>query len=350
MTETAEDFAGRLTNAIDGAGLVLLTSIGHQTGLFDHLAALGDATSAEIAKTAGLDERYVREWLGGMTVGDVVTYDSDAGTYRLPAHRAAMLTRSAGLNNMARLTQYIPLLCEVEQQILPRFREGGGLPYSAYPRFHSVMAERSGEVFDYALIDQILPLVDGLPTRMLAGVDVADFGCGSGHAIGLMARAFPASRFTGVDISEEATAAGADAAGSAGLINVTFQARDLAELTDRAVYDVVTVFDAIHDQAQPATVLANIHRALRPGGTLLMADIKASSHLEDNVGGPMNTYRYTASLMHCMPVSLGMDGVGLGTMWGRQLAESMLVDAGFSDVRVTELDADTSNFYYIAHV
>ena len=126
MTETTEDFAGRLTAAIDAAGLVLLASIRHQTGLFDHMAALGPATSAEIARTAGLVERYVREWLSGMTVGDVVAFDSAAGTYRLPQHRAAMLTRSAGLDNMARLTQYVPLLCEVEQQIIPAFARVAG--------------------------------------------------------------------------------------------------------------------------------------------------------------------------------------------------------------------------------
>jgi len=95
-----------------------------------------------------------------------------------------------------------------------------------------------------------------------------------------------------------------------------------------ASYDVITVFDAIHDQAQPARVLENIHRALRPGGVLLMADIKASSRLEDNVDTPMSTYLYTTSLMHCMTVSLALGGAGLGAVWGTQLATSMLADAG----------------------
>ena len=98
---------------------------------------------------------------------------------------------------------------------------------------------------------------------------------------------------------------------------------------------MITVFDAIHDQAQPARVLRNIYRALRPGGILLMVDIKASSQLEDNVGVPLATYLYTVSTMHCMSVSLGLDGAGLGTCWGRQLATSMLADAGFGDVTVT---------------
>ncbi|MGA7051693.1 MAG: methyltransferase, partial [Mycobacterium sp.] len=112
--------------------------------------------------------------------------------------------------------------------------------------------------------------------------------------------------------------------------------------------DVITVFDAIHDQAQPARVLENIYRALRTGGVLLMADIKASSRLEDNVGVPMSTYLYTTSLMHCMTVSLALDGVGLGAVWGTQLATSMLADAGFADVRVAEVESDPINAYYIA--
>ncbi len=108
--------------------------------------------------------------------------------------------------------------------------------------------------------------------------------------------------------------------------------RDVATLDVADAYDVITVFDAIHDQAHPARVLANIYRALRPGGVFLMVDIKASSRLEDNVGVPFASYLYTVSTMHCMSVSLGLDGDGLGTVWGRQLATSMLADAGFGDV------------------
>jgi len=177
---------------------------------------------------------------------------------------------------------------------------------------------------------------------------VADFGCGSGHAINVTARAFPASRFTGIDFSEEAIAAGTREAAHLGLTNATFESHNLAQLDKVEAYDVITVFDAIHDQAQPAQVLENIYRALRPGGVFLMADIKASSRLEDNVDVPMSTYLYTVSLMHCMTVSLALDGAGLGAAWGTQLATSMLGDAGFADVRVAEIESDPINNYYIA--
>lgn len=347
-SETTEEFSERMVAAIDGAALAILCSVGHQTGLLETMAGLPPSTSAEIAEAAGLNERYVREWLGGMTTGRVVEYDAAAATYALPAHRAGVLTRAAGPRNLAVVSQFVPLLSEVEQKIIGCFRAGGGLHYSEYPRFHALMAQVSGMVFDGGLIDIVLPLVDGLVERLRSGVDVADVGCGSGHASNLMAQAFPASRFTGIDFSAEGIAAGVAEAARLGLDNSAFESHDLTRLDKVDAYDVVTAFDTIHDQAQPARVLENIYRALRPGGVLLMADVKASSRLEENLGHPMGTYLYTTSMMHCMTVSLALDGAGLGAVWGRQLAESMLADAGFGDVTVAEIDTDPFNYFYIA--
>ncbi len=346
--ESTQQFAERIIGAIDSASMAILLSIGHQTALFDTMADLPPATSTQIADAAGLNERYVREWLGGLTAARVIDYDPGTQAYSLPRDRAAVLTRAAGPDNLARVAQFIPLLGEVEQKVIGCFRDGGGLAYSDYPRFHSLMAEQSGEVFDAALVDVILPLADGLPARLREGAQVADIGCGSGHAVNVMAKAFPASSFTGIDFSADAVAVGAAEAERTGLGNVSFLARDAAALDIADAYDVITAFDAIHDQAHPARVLENIHRALRPGGTLLMVDIKASSQLQDNVGIPFATYLYTVSTMHCMSVSLGLDGMGLGTVWGRQLATVMLADAGFSDVRCTEIETDPINYYYVA--
>jgi len=346
--ETAEAFTERMVGAIDGASLAILVSVGHQTGLLDTMAGLPPSTSAEIADAAGLTERYVREWLGGMTTGRIVEYDAATATYSLPAHRASVLTRAAGADNLAVVAQFIPLLSEVEQKIIGCFRAGGGLPYSEFPRFHALMAEMSGAVFDGSLIDVVLPLADGLVERLRSGADVADFGCGSGHAVNLMAQAFPASRFTGIDFSEEAIATGIAEAARLGLTNTAFESHDLTRLNKDAAYDVITAFDTIHDQAQPARVLENLYRALRPGGVLLMADVKASSRLEENVGAPLSTYLYATSMMHCMTVSLALDGAGLGAAWGQQLAISMLADAGFHDVLVAETESDPFNNYYIA--
>ncbi len=346
--EATEEFAQRIVGTIDAASVALLLSIGHQTALFDTLATLPPATSTQIADASGLNERYVREWLGGVVASRIVDYNPAAQTYSLVPERAAVLTRAAGPDNLASLAQFIPLLGEVEQKVITCFRNGGGLSYSEYPRFHTLMAEQSGQVFDAALVDGILPMAEGLPERLRTGADVADFGCGSGHAVNVMAQAFPASRFVGIDFSDEGIGVGAREARQLGLDNASFLAADVAEYREADAFDVITAFDAIHDQAHPGRVLQNIYRALRPGGTFLMVDIKSSSRVEDNVGVPLATYLYTVSTMHCMSVSLGLQGDGLGTCWGRELALSMLADAGFTDVEVREIDSDPINFYYVA--
>ena len=344
----AKEFGHRMLGVVNDAAIALLLSIGHQTGLFDRMASLASATSAEIASAAGLDERHVREWLGGMVCAAIIDHDSTTHTYHLPAHHASALTRAGGPDNVAKMAQYIALLGEVEQRIVGCFHNGGGLPYTAFPRFHALRAEESREVVDAALIATILPLVDGLTERLRAGIDVADFGCGSGHAINVMAQAFPASRFTGYDFSEEAIARARAEAAELGLTNARFAAQDLAVLHAPDAFDAIVVFDAIHDQVHPDQVLTNIHHALRPGGDFLMVDIKASSELAQNRDIPWASWLYTVSTMHCMTVSLSAGGAGLGTAWGQELAVSMLADAGFTGVNVAEVDSDPFNNYYVA--
>ncbi|MCP5366827.1 MAG: class I SAM-dependent methyltransferase [Hyphomicrobiales bacterium] len=344
----AEAFAGRMVDILNGASLALMTSIGHRTGLFDTMAVMAPAGSAAIAARAGLDERYVREWLGAMVTGAVVEHDPVAGTYRLPAAHAACLTRAATPDNIAAFTQYVGILGGVEDAVVDCFRTGGGVPYSAYHRFHEVMAEDSGQTVLPALVDRILPLVPGLVARLEAGIEVLDVGCGRGRAMNLLARAFPRSRFLGYDLSEEAICAARAEARAQGSRNVLFLQRDLTDFDEPAQFDLVTAFDAIHDQARPDAVLAGIHRALRPGGTFLMQDIAASSHLHHNLDHPIGPFLYTISTMHCMTVSLAQGGAGLGTAWGRELAQQMLAEAGFTAVRIHNLAYDIQNDYYVA--
>jgi 2-polyprenyl-3-methyl-5-hydroxy-6-metoxy-1,4-benzoquinol methylase len=344
----AEAFAERMLDVLNGAAISLMTSIGHQVGLFDTMADLPSATSQQIADAAGLNERYVREWLGVMVTGGVVDHDPLAGTYALPPEHAAWLTRAAGTDNLALQAQYIPLLAQVEQPLIDCFRNGGGVPYAAYPRFQRLMAEESGAVHDAALIDTVLPLVPGLPERLQAGIEVADVGCGQGHAINLMAQAYPASRFVGYDFSEEGVRAARAEAERMGLTNTRFEARDVTVLGARERFDLVTAFDAIHDQARPAEVLAGIAEALRPDGVFLMVDIGASSDVHENMTFPMAPFLYTISCMHCMTVSLALDGAGLGAMWGERKAREMLAEAGFRRVEVERIADDLFNSYYVA--
>ena len=165
-----------------------------------------------------------------------------------------------------------------------------------------------------------------------------------------MAERFPRSRFTGMDLSSEATGHARSAATAAGITNARFEQRDLGTF-DRAApegaFDLVTTFDAVHDQPHPLAMLRGIRRTLRPGGTYLMQDIAASSHVHENLEHPLGTLLYTVSCMHCMTVSLAQGGEGLGTMWGDQKARELLAEAGFSRVEELRLEHDIMNAYYV---
>jgi SAM-dependent methyltransferase len=347
-TAKAQAFGGQMMAVLNNGMLALMTSVGHQTGLFDTMASLPPATSQEIAKAAGLNERYVREWLGAMVTGAVVEYDAARHAYRLPPEHAASLTRAAGPGNLANMMQFIPLLGDVETDLAACFRNGGGVPYARFPRFQRLMAEMSAATYDATLVDVTLPLVPGLVARLKEGIDVADVGCGSGHAINLMAKAFPKSRFTGIDFSEEGIAAGRAEAKALGLANATFELNDAATLSGPPRYDFITTFDSVHDQAHPDRMLEGIGAALRTGGAYLCVDVAASSNLEQNLNHPLGPMMYAVSTAHCMTVSLALGGMGLGAMWGEQKAHEMITAAGFKKIATGHVEGDFFNNYYVA--
>lgn len=345
--QPVEAFGERLLEILNQGSLGLMISIGHRTGLFDQMAGMEPATAKEIAERAGLHERYVREWLGAMTVGRIVEYEPAALTFRLPPEHASCLTREAAPNNIAAFCQYLGLLGSVEDKVVECFHEGGGVPYCAFCRFQAVMAEDSGQTVLPAILDHILPLAPGLKDRLASGIRVLDVGCGQGRALNLLAAEFPMSQFVGYDISEEGIAAANANARKEGLKNLRFEVRDAARIDEREAFDLIFTFDAVHDQADPATVLRNIARALKPDGVYLMQDIAGSSHVEKNMAHPMATFLYTVSTMHCMTVSLANGGAGLGAMWGEELALRMLKEAGFNSTRVERLSHDVQNAYFI---
>ena len=346
--DEAAAFSERLLSTLNSGALCLMVSIGHRTGLFDTLSTMAPSTSIEIAVRAGLDERYVREWLGAMVTSGVVIYRPEQRTYALPAAHAASLTRAAGADNIAVFAQYIGTLGAVETEIVECFRRGGGVPYEKYPRFHEVMAEDSGQSVLSSLEAHILPLVPGLVAGLRRGIDVLDLGCGRGLILSRLARLFPRSRFTGIDLSAEAIAFART--NQAGLDNVTYLERDLSDF-DRwaapAAYDLVTTFDAVHDQAQPLSLLQGIHRTLRDDGTYLMQDIRGSGHAHGDIDHPLGTLLYTVSCMHCMTVSLAQGGEGLGAMWGETKARDYLQRAGFRSVETHRLAHDIQNNWYV---
>jgi 2-polyprenyl-3-methyl-5-hydroxy-6-metoxy-1,4-benzoquinol methylase len=347
---TAQPFEDRVFSALTGAATTLMASLGHRTGLFDAMAPLDWATSHEIARAAGLSERYVREWASALATAGWREVDPD-GRFRLPAEHAACLTRAAGAGNLAVLAQHIPSVALVEDDLVDAFRSGEGVPYARYTRFHAVMAEDSGMSVLPALESHVLPLVPGLAERLECGVRVLDVGCGRGLVLMALAARFPRSRFHALDLCEDVVQWARTEAARRGLPNVTFAAEDATQLatSDHAgQWDWVTTFDAIHDQAHPGRVLAGIACALAPGGVYLMQDIHGTGHVYTDRENPLAPLLYTLSTMHCTPVSLAQGGEGLGTMWGRPTALALLEAAGFTDVQVHRLAHDPQNDWFVA--
>ncbi|CAG8553646.1 930_t:CDS:1 [Paraglomus brasilianum] len=347
--DQAQSFAMKLVEILNNGALCLMISIGHRTGLFDTLAPFYPeyVSSQTLAQKANLNERYVREWLGAMVVGKIIEYDSESKSYRLPKEHAACITREAGPGNMAVFVQYISILGSVEDGIFKCFKNGGGLPYEAFPRFQEVMAEDSYQSTGSALHSVILPGIPGLLDRLEKGCKLLDVGCGRGRIILNLANHFPNSTFRGYDISVESMAIANAEANSSGLANISFHVKDVSKIEEADEYDVITAFDAIHDQVDPVGVLKQINRALKNDGMFVMQDINTSSDLEKNVSHPLGPLLYTISTMHCMTVSLAHNGMGLGTCWGRELALKMLKENGFNKTDIVEFPHDVQNCWYI---
>ncbi|MGD2107483.1 MAG: class I SAM-dependent methyltransferase [Nitrosopumilaceae archaeon] len=345
--QVVESFEGQMLDIMNKSALALMISVGHRTKLFDTMSNLPASTSTEIARNSTLNERYVREWLGALVTAKIIDYDPQSSLYSLSKEKANFLTRN-GSFNMATTAQFIPVLAQVEDEIIHCFENGGGVPYEKYHRFHDVMAEESSQTVLAELLDGILPVVPGIIERLQQGIKVLDVGCGSGRAINLMAKSFPSSQFVGYDFSKEGISNAEREKDSLGTTNASFEQQDAANFDHQEHFDLITAFDAIHDQANPEKVLENIRSSLKPEGVFLMQDIAGSSKLENNLEHPLAPFLYTVSCLHCMTVSLALEGRGLGAMWGKEKAIEMLKDAGFSNVEVKQLPHDPINYFYVA--
>lgn len=348
--ESLDEFGVRFLNILNHGALAVMISIGHRTGLFAAMREAGPATSAEVAATAKLNERYVREWLGAMACGGIAICDETGSVFSLIPAAAEILGGSGETESLAYLAQYVAMMGFIEDKVVECFHRGGGVPYSAFPRFHEVMASDSKQTVVDPLFEHLLPLVPGISLALHNGIEVLDVGCGRGKALLKMAAQFPQSRFTGWDLSDEATRGAQAEADALGLKNLKLEVRDLSnfhETAPQAAFDFITAFDAIHDQARPDHVLAGIRRALKPDGVFLMQDIGASSNVAENTGHAIGTLLYSLSCTHCMTVSLAQGGLGVGAMWGEQMTREFLGNAGFRHVERHTLEHDIQNYYYI---
>ncbi len=349
-------FTRTMGTMLNQSALNLAVAIGYRAGLFEAMDALdGPQPLAVIAGQAGLSPRYVREWLAAMVCGGVVELSEAAGEerYLLPREHADVLTRRAGSDNLGVYTQEIPILTQsVLDDVPAAMRSGQGIAYARYPAFQAFMGQLADAKHRQTLVQAFLPSVAAgeIVAKLRAGISVCDLGCSQGVALLLMAKAFPASSFVGIDISQTDLAVARADAERLGLGNATFLHQDAAAIDAghplAASMDYVTAFDAIHDQTRPVEALKGVLYLLKAGGIFSMVDIAASSRLSGNAEHPLGAFLYTVSLMHCLPVGLIDGGQGLGMMWGREKAEEMLHAAGFTHVEVAAIPDDAFNLHY----
>jgi ubiquinone/menaquinone biosynthesis C-methylase UbiE len=346
--DLVKQFGAKLLGIYTGGVLTKLIDIGYQVGLFE-ASKKGPATSQELADRAGLKERYVREWLGAMVTSGIYAYDAEDQTYALPEEHAVLLTGNAH-TNIAPTSRMINHFGTHLQRLTACFRDGGGISYAAYrPVFTQCMDDSWRRIYDSLLVSGFISAVAGLTEELRSGIRALDIGCGTGHAMNILAREFPRSSFVGYDIAEDAIALAREEASRLGLTNVAFEVADVASFASDPKFDLITAFDAIHDQRAPDAVLRSACSALAARGTFVMIEFKFSSRVEENIKNPFAPMYYGFSLMHCMPVSLALDGLGLGTVWGEQLARRYLAEAGFGTVTVLDSPRPQNSIFVARH-
>ncbi len=325
----------------------LMIHFGVRLGLYRALAAVDDASSAELAEQTGLAERWVREWLLGQAAAGLL--DHDAGRFRLTDAGVAVLADDQGsLAFSAGAFAEPPTAPEVIAGLTDAFRTGVGLSYDQRGPAAAHQTELMlGPWVRLALVPTLLPRLDGVVAKLEAGAAVADVGCGAGTALVAMAEHFPASRFVGYDNSHHAIARARANVAAAGTPNVELHDADGSRLPEEPTYDLVLTFDCLHDMTHPDQVAAAIGRAIRPDGTWLIKDIRCGDTFEDNARNPMLAMMYGLSIAGCMSSATSEPGgAALGTLGlPPSRMEQLVRDAGFTRFVTHDID-DPANLYY----
>jgi SAM-dependent methyltransferase len=344
--DQVEAFAGRVVVDIAATMSTIFVALGDKLGLFSALASGGPATPAQLAQRTATDERYVREWLHGLTANDYLDLDRSTGRFSLPTAHAAVLADEGGLwflgGGYQELAGMLPVLGRIESA----FREGGGVPQAAYADdAYTGMARFTRAWFDHRLAGDWLPALPDLQRRLESGLRWADVGSGAGRAVMCLAELFPASTFVGYDAFPAQVERARRAAEEAGVGDrVRFEVADASQGLPET-FDVISTFDVVHDAADPAGLVAGIRRSLADDGTYLMFEINCADNPADNVG-PVASVMYGFSVLYCMTTSLAQGGAGLGTCGcPPSVVEELGRAAGFGSVRELDIGDPFNRLY-----
>jgi len=322
---------GDLAAAISG----LMVHLGDRLGLYRAMAGAGRLTPSALAARTGTHERYVREWLANQAAGGYVAYDPADGTFELSAEHALVLADETSPVFLDGAFETIAS-CYADHEAFARaFTTGEGIGWGDHDdRLYTGALRLFRPGYEANLVSSWLPALDGVVDKLRDGASVVDVGCGLGASTIILARAFEHSSFVGFDIHQPSIEAARQAAADAG---VERRARfEVASAQDfpGAGYDLVTLFDCLHDMGDPVGAARRIRESLADDGTLLLVEPAAAEHLEDNLN-PVSRLYYGLSTVICTPSSLAQDvGLGLGAQAGPKRLEEVLNEAGFSHVRV----------------
>jgi 2-polyprenyl-3-methyl-5-hydroxy-6-metoxy-1,4-benzoquinol methylase len=339
-TQTIDDakVEAFLEQILDEAGAAMnaaLVRIGDALGLYRAMSDAQPVTAATLAHRTDTHERYVREWLNAQAAGGFVAYDPDTDRYTLPAEHSIVLADEHSPFAQAGLFQAITASIRAEDRMIDAFRTGGGLGWHEHHDglFHGV--ERLfGVLYRTSLVEEWIPALDGVEEKLRAGAPVADVGCGHGLATILLAQAFPRSRFEGFDAHAESIEVARRRAEEAGVADRVRFELGTADAYPRRDYDLVTVFDALHDMGDPGGAARHIRSTLAPDGTWMIVEPSAGDRIEENFH-PLGRLRYGFSTLVCTPGSLSQDGrAGLGTLAGGARLSEIISGAGFGTVRL----------------
>jgi SAM-dependent methyltransferase len=352
-------YAFQVFSKLEGAVTAGMIHLGDRLGLYRVLARADDPmTTGELADAAGLDERWVREWAYNQAAAKLIQSttggdepDDEELRFGLTPEAAAVLAApdhpAFGMGMFHRLPQTMQTL----ERMPESFRSGVGHDYDSHGPEGAVGIERSFEPWNRAfLLPSVLPALEGVVDKLSGGATVIDIGCGAGGAALLMAGAFPASHFTGYDISQHALRRAEEKRTEAGATNVVFRDPRQHPMPDDHSVDLVTTFDCIHDMTDPQSMMAAIRRAVADDGTWLLVDIKARDTFAENVEkNPMAPLMYGISVLSCMSSALSEPGgAGLGTLGlPASKAEAMARQAGFTRFRKLPVEHAVNAFYEI---
>lgn len=341
-------FTDKVFGDMAGAMTAGLAYIGVQTGLFRAMAGRGPMAAREVAEASGLNDRYVEEWLKGMVCTGYVDYDPGNETYNLPEEHAFLLASDDTDHFAGGLFAMAPPLLKVAPRVAEAFREGGGVPFEAYGDEGVTALDLINRGnYEHKLINYWLAAMPDVVEKLREGGTALDVGCGTGHVSLVLARAFPASRFLGVDIHGDSIDRARRLAQERRLGDrVAFETTPVEDL-DSDAFDLITACDCIHDLTNPVRTLDAVRRHLKAGGVLFVVEPKAADRLEDNRHA-VGTMFYGFSVLHCMTQSLADGGPGLGTCMGPARTEALMREAGFQDFKQLEIKSRVNLFYRVS--